>query len=255
MTSILRYVLLTLCLALVPSGALAQDGQIAVTAAYRERSTLPADAILDVELLDVSRADAPAIRIASQRFRMDRVPLRVSLSYDPAVIDDRMTYSIAARVISGQQVIFRTTSSYPVITRGAPVMVDILLIAMPEVRPDQASADGQRIAGITWALNEIGGRAFIGEDPPTIAFEEDGSFSLYAGCNRFRGMAAFSEGEMVFRKPLAGTKRACPEPRMRIERGVLEALDATVSYRRYGSSLALGNTAGRATMRFGQRLR
>lgn len=230
---------------------MANNGILSITAGYRERIALPPDAILEVELLDVSRADASSIRISSQQFRMDRVPLSVTLLYDTAVIDDRMSYSISARIMSGGRMLFRTTAAYPVITRESPKQVEIVLQAMRHDRQDTGT--DLRIAGVPWAVTEIGGRAFVANDPPMITFQEDGTFALFGGCNRFRGRAELVEGQMTFPHPMAGTKRACAEPRMKLERDVLEALNATVSFRRYGSSLALLNAAGRTTIGFQER--
>lgn len=251
MKNVLSSVLLLVILLSTSVQAMAENGTLEITAGYRERIAVPPDAILEVELLDVSRADAASVRISSQRFRMERVPLSVALHYDTAVIDDRMTYSVAARLLSRDKVLFRTTTVYPVITRGAPQKVDLVLQMMPG--DSEGAATGQRIAGVPWAMIEIGGRAFIGEDAPTIVFDEDGTFSLFGGCNRFRGKADLTEGRISFPNPLAGTKMACPDPRMRLETDVLEALAATVSYHRNGPSLAFMNAAGPTTIRFQER--
>ncbi|MEY8829243.1 YbaY family lipoprotein [Sedimentitalea sp. XS_ASV28] len=238
-------------LALTSGQSMAENGKISITAGYRERIALPSDAVLEVELLDVSRADAPSIRLSSQLFRMDRVPLSVDLHYDPSIIDDRMTYSVAASLLSKGRVIFRTTSAYPVITREAPTRVDVVLQMMPQENYEPVS--DQRIAGVPWALSELGGRAFVGDDNPTIVFDTDGTFSLFGGCNRFRGKADLGEGRLTFPQQFAGTKMVCPDPRMRLERDVLEALAATIRFHRNGRSLAFANESGLTTARFEER--
>lgn len=231
--------------------ALADDGTISLTATYRERIALPADAVIAFELLDVSRADAPSVRLSSQMFRIDRVPFTAALHFDTAMIDERMSYSVNARILSDGRVMFRTTSSYPVITRGAALEAELVLQLMPE--DPSPSDDAGRISGVAWAMIEIGGRAFIGEDPPTIAFDDDGSFSLYGGCNRFSGTAQIASGRIAFPQPIAGTLRACEEARMTLEADVLEAFGATAIYARRGPSLAFANPAGIAVIRFQER--
>src|SRR5512134_1896437 len=111
MRKALLSVLAVLVLSFSARQALAEMRSLPITASYRERIALPPDAILEVELLDVSRADAPSVRISSQSYQIDLVPFSVSLSYDDERIDSRMRYVVAARILSGEQVLFRTTSA------------------------------------------------------------------------------------------------------------------------------------------------
>lgn len=131
MKHILLAVLASIFLVFAPGKIMADSAEIEIAAAYRERIALPPDAILEVELLDVSRADAPSIRLSSQRFKMDRVPLSVTLHYDADIIDARMSYTISARILSGDTVLFRTTSAYPVLTRDFPAQAELVLHKMP----------------------------------------------------------------------------------------------------------------------------
>lgn len=231
--------------------AVAENGTLSITAGYRERIALPPGAVLEVELLDVSRADAPSVRISSQRFSMNRSPLSVILHYDTEVIDQRMSYSVAARIMSGDRVLFRTTSSYPSITRGAPRRLELVLQKMAGER--ETAPISERLSGVPWASTEIGGRAVSVADPPMIVFEENGTFSLFAGCNRFRGKASVSSHSLVFPEALAGTRRACARGIANLERSVLEALTATAAFQRLGSSLNFLDATGLVTMRFKQR--
>ncbi|NKW78397.1 hypothetical protein HGD90_03070, partial [Rhodobacteraceae bacterium R_SAG7] len=66
MKHILLAVLASIFLVFAPGKIMADSAEIEITAGYRERIALPPDAILEVELLDVSRADAPSIRLSSQ---------------------------------------------------------------------------------------------------------------------------------------------------------------------------------------------
>lgn len=88
---------------------------------YRQRIALPPSAVLTVQLLDVSRADAPATLLASQTLSAERqVPLAFELHYDPAQIDGRMSYALQARIEDGNQLRFINTERVAVLTRGAP---------------------------------------------------------------------------------------------------------------------------------------
>ena len=69
---------------------------------YLNRNMLPPDAVLDVQLGDVSRADAPSTLLSAQRYGIARVPFPFTLSYDGALIDLRMadlrmTYGVQAK--------------------------------------------------------------------------------------------------------------------------------------------------------------
>lgn len=70
------------------------------TVAYRERIALIPDALITVQIRDVSLQDAPSVAIASTEFRSEgrQVPIPFSLKYDPAKIEPRRTYSVFARI-------------------------------------------------------------------------------------------------------------------------------------------------------------
>lgn len=88
---------------------------------YLERSALPADAVLEVKLLDVSLADAPAKVLATRRISPGRqVPIDFTLLYDPRQIVPSNSYALQARVLQGSQLLFINTERYAVLTRGAP---------------------------------------------------------------------------------------------------------------------------------------
>lgn len=248
MRKALLSVLAVLVLGFSARQALAEMRSLPITASYRERIALPPDAILEVELLDVSRADAPSVRISSQSYQIDLVPFSVSLSYDDERIDSRMRYVVAARILSGEQVLFRTTSAYPVITRGSPEHADLVLERTSGSK--SVPVLEQRIAGVSWSATEIAGRALVADDPPTIAFQEDGSFSMYGGCNRFHGKAEVSNGQIAFVQPIAGTRKACPPNRMKLEQDILHVLEKTVAYQRVETNLAFINASGVVTARF-----
>ena len=94
---------------------------ISGSVAYRERITMPANAVITVQLLDVSQQDSRATVIAEQRIRPSRqVPIPFTLQYDRADVNRRGTYSVAATIEVEGDVVWRTTSAVPVITNGNP---------------------------------------------------------------------------------------------------------------------------------------
>ena len=227
---------------LLASTGIAETMHLETTVTYRERIALPPNAVLEVELLDTSRADATSVRLSLQRFRLTGVPRTVEIAYDADLIDKRFTYTVAAKIISEGRVLFRSTTATPVLTRGAPNSAELVLEMMPR-RTDGDEVD-QSIHGITWAVYEIAGRLLVAEDPPTLTLDRGGQFGLYGGCNRFSGSLDAGNGSFRMPENFAGTMMACPEERERLERDTLEALSAATGYVRNGPNLALTNEAG-----------
>jgi len=93
---------------------------------YLQRIALPDDAQVRVTLADVSKMDVAAEVIAEQTlYGPLQVPLPFRLEYDPARIDERMSYAVQARIESGGRLLFVTTEQHPVITRGNPTELEV----------------------------------------------------------------------------------------------------------------------------------
>lgn len=88
---------------------------------YRQRSALPPDAVLEVSLLDVSRADAQATVLAHQKVEpAGQVPIRFALAYEATQIKPNMSYAVQATIRQGNKLLFINTERFAVLTRGAP---------------------------------------------------------------------------------------------------------------------------------------
>ena len=96
---------------------------------YLVRSALPPDAILQVQLEDVSRADAAATTIAEDHIILGQhhVPLSFALKFNPSEIDPHHVYAIHARITVAGQLRFINDRTYRVLTQGHPSHVDIVL--------------------------------------------------------------------------------------------------------------------------------
>ena len=110
-----------------PGGGVA--ARVTGTVAYRERIALPSNAVIKVQLVDVSRADAPAVVIGEQIFEAGgkQVPFAFVISYDATKVDERMSYAVQARIEEDGQLRFINDQHYPVITRDAPTKVHLML--------------------------------------------------------------------------------------------------------------------------------
>lgn len=111
------------------SNAGGEPGTVTGTVTYRERIALTPEAVVEVQLLDVSIADASARLIAEQTIKpQHQVPIPFELTYDPAVIDERFTYAVRATIRERGRLMFTTDRSYRVLTRGSPNHVDLVLV-------------------------------------------------------------------------------------------------------------------------------
>lgn len=118
------------------------------TAAYLQRIAMPPDAVLTVQLQDISRADARATVLgeSSEAFGRRQVPLAYSIKVRRSAIDPRMRYAVRASISVDGEMQFATTRHYPVLTHGAPHQLDLVLQAVPEAGGPSAAAPSLRFA-------------------------------------------------------------------------------------------------------------
>ncbi len=128
--------LLILSVAVVAPVA-AQAPTVSGTVTYLPRIALPADAVINVQIQDVSRQGAPAEVIGEQVIQADgkQVPIPFSVEYDPAKIVESNTYSVRATIKQGDTLLWTSDTIIPVITKGAPtenVEIMVVQVAQPE---------------------------------------------------------------------------------------------------------------------------
>lgn len=136
---IARFLALALALATLAPGlgapALAQGpSSVTGTVTYRTRDLPPPTARVIVQLVDVSRADAPADVIAEQVIEPGGAapPYAFALPYDPAQIQGRGIYAVQAAIRDGDRLLFRSTRRVPVISGGSPTSgVEVLVEPAP----------------------------------------------------------------------------------------------------------------------------
>ena len=113
----------------VPAGGGASPTRVTGTVTYRERVALPPTAVIKLQLVDVSRADAPAIVLGEQVTHAAgrQVPFSFEIPFDPAKIAANYSYAVQARIEVDGKLRFISDRHYAVITRGAPTHVDMVL--------------------------------------------------------------------------------------------------------------------------------
>jgi putative lipoprotein len=122
---------------LVPAGGGEGAARVTGTVTYRERIALPQAAIVKVQLVDVSRADAPAVVLGEQTIeaRGRQPPIPFAIAYDPATIEASHVYAVQARIEDGGKLRFINDQRYAVITRGAPSEVEIVVKSIGGASP------------------------------------------------------------------------------------------------------------------------
>ena len=99
--------------------------------AKRYRNAVPPEAIVTVELRDVSVVDGPATILSSDVIELDgsQLPLPYELSFDPDDIDGRFTYTVFRRIEASGSLIYISDTAYPVITNGGPTeAVEVVVV-------------------------------------------------------------------------------------------------------------------------------
>ncbi|MES2250077.1 MAG: YbaY family lipoprotein [Pseudomonadota bacterium] len=126
-----------------PAQPAAAPLRVTGTVAYRERIALDPAAEVRVQLLDVSRMDAPSVVLAEQRIPANgkQPPFAFELSVDAARIDPRMRYAVAARITRGEQLLFINDTQYSVLTQGNGTTANLMLVRVttppPPPRPSR----------------------------------------------------------------------------------------------------------------------
>lgn len=130
-------------------------------ATYRERIAVPPGAQLEVLLLDVSRADAPSQTISGVTLSdIGQPPYPFKIAYRPDQIVSSHQYVVRARLMHDGRLLFTTDQAYPVLTRGHPNEVQLMLkrvgapptASTPGADRDEHGCIGS--AGYTWCAKE-----------------------------------------------------------------------------------------------------
>ena len=137
------------------------------TATYRERMALPAGAVFEATLEDVSRADAPSETIASQRLTAPgNPPIAFTIAYEPSKILDNHQYVVRAKILVDGKLLFTTDTATPVITRGSPTTVSLLMrrVGTGQTPPPKTAAD-RPLEGVRWKAVELAGKPTPAQAP------------------------------------------------------------------------------------------
>jgi putative lipoprotein len=231
-------VLATACAQLAPQA----PARVTGIAAYKERVALPPNAVLEVTLEDVSKADAAAEIVGRARIEQPGIPpFRFEIPYDPSRVDPRRRYTVRARIMADDRLLFITDRGYSVLGGGQR---EVTLTLRQVGGPSQAS--DEPLENTYWKLIWLGDAAVtVAErqrEPHIILHPASRRVSGSGGCNRITGSFEQAGDRLSFGK-MAGTLMACPAG-MDIERRFFDALGRTSRARISRQHLELLDAAG-----------
>jgi putative lipoprotein len=222
---------------------------------YRERVALPPDASVQVRLDDVSQPEGSPRRVAETTVATAgrQVPIAFELPYRAADIVASRRYVVRAKITAGDKTLFSTKTPYPVITRGAPTRLEILVQKTGRPGRPKPTPTSEGLTGVEWSLVALGTAPALtppqGQPAHLILDPAKRSLAGSTGCNRFAGSFALEEGSLHL-NPETMTMMACQDEAMRQEQAFVEALKATTGYRLADGGLELLDRDGRMLARF-----
>jgi putative lipoprotein len=226
-------------------GSCAQPSVVEGTINTQNQAELPAGAIVNVQLQDTSRADAPAIVLGEQVIQNpESFPVSFEIEYDPAQIDERHVYSMRVRIEVEGKLIFINTTQHLVITRGFPTELEVIV-------DDVAAGSPPTSVGLedtTWVLMSFGEPKFERSVLPNTEitaefFSTERTVKGSAGCNSYFGSYEVEGTQLSIPGPIAATEMACMEPEgiMDQEQEYLTIIENVETYEIEGTHLQINS--------------
>lgn len=125
--------------ALIKSPATASS--VSGTVTLPKLIALPPEAVVHVILSDVTSPDAPSAFAEQTITRPGQLPIPFDINYDSSRINPEHTYSVQACIRSDDQVCFVSTRAYPVITKGHPDKVKVILEPVESLQAQTTDSD------------------------------------------------------------------------------------------------------------------
>lgn len=227
--STLAAIALATALLTLPSYA---DGiSISGDASYRERIALPPTAELQVQLVDVSLADAPSKVIASTLVSPAcQVPIPFTLEFDAGAISDKATYALQARIENDGELLFITDTRHTLDPLAAAMPEHLALVSAAAAPPAEEPAVSEADAALfgDWKLVELDGKPTTEGVDSSLTISKDLSIGGGGGCNRFGGGITLEDKFDI--SNVFSTMMACEEPAMAQEQAFFAALEAATGY-------------------------
>ncbi|WP_192256357.1 YbaY family lipoprotein [Mesorhizobium silamurunense] len=229
----------------VPELTRAAEKTLAGEATYRERIALPPNAVLSVELADVSLADAPATIIGQRKIvPAGQVPIKFEIAFDPKAIKPGRTYALQARITVDDRLLFITDTRHQVDPLDGKPQTVVLKMVAPATEQDAGALYGQ-----SWLVEYIDGIGAIAEPQATFRISEAGKAGGKGPCNTYFATATV-EGHRIAIGDIGSTRMACAQGAMAEEKALFDALTKAASYRIDAGKLTIADKDGRDILRF-----
>ncbi|MGB3900833.1 MAG: YbaY family lipoprotein [Mesorhizobium sp.] len=213
---------------------------------YRERIALPPNAVISVQLADVSLADAPAAILGEQKIDpAGQVPVKFEIRFDPSVVQPNMSYALQARITVDDKLWFITDTRHSV----DPLTDEPQTVLVRKVDGQAQSGDGPAIYGKDWKVEQVDGIESLPERRATFRIAEDGAIGGKGFCNGYFASAKI-EAEKIEIGQAGATQMACAPELMAADTALFDAFARAASFRAEGKDLAIADKEGRDILRF-----
>ena len=229
----------------VPALATADETLVTGEVLYRERIALPPNAVLSVQLADVSLADAPAKILGEQKVDpAGQVPIKFAIPFDPTAVKTNMTYALQARISVDGKLWFINDERHALDPMTAGPQTILVKMVRQSSAPEEVALFDR-----DWVASDIDGAGVIDKAKPTLRIGADGKVSGRGGCNNFFGSAKVDGNKIEFGQ-MGSTQMACEQPAMDQEHKFHQALSRATAFRIDGGKLVLADKDGKDILRF-----
>jgi putative lipoprotein len=228
----------------------AGEAEVTGFVTYDEDVSLPADAAVDVWIIDVTPGIVAAAILAETTIEAGnaRPPIPFKLRYDPSRVFTDHDYAIKAVIRSAGETLFEMPNDFRVLTKGHPTRVEVW-VKKVEAAGGAAPAG---LAGTSWRVEDLGGEKVPADAEGTLDFPDAGRVAGRAFCNRFSGKVETSGSSIRF-GPLAVTKMACGQSANEREARFLQALHKAERYSLDGETLQVYFAGSERPLRLARR--
>lgn len=228
----------------------ASTGSVTGDVIYTVQTDLPDDALVTVQLHDVTAGAGDSTLVNQQQIATNGnpPPYAFGVPFPPAGIDQSHAYGLMAFIQDAAgHIIFRSDAVVPVLTQGnsmAGIEVPVMPVDRnPGVSTEQEQALASGLIGELWEVVSLNGDPPAADTTITAQFGEDGALSGSNGCNSYSATYAV-DGAAITIQPGASTAMACPEPAMTQATDYMAALAAATRYAIDGGMLTLADAGG-----------
>ncbi len=214
------------------------------TARFEGPIALPPNAVLDVSVADVSRADGLSPTLAHFAGPASGPqPLRFSLPVEQRRVQEKGSYSVRAEILVDGKALYVTDSAYLVLGHSGKTHADVLL------RPvdTRAQPAAPRIENVRWVLVALDGQPLPPQDPartPHFVLNSDGHrVTGSGGCNELIGTYTLNGQALQMLRGPRRELQVCATD-MERERAFMFALATTEQWAMQGPRLRLLDRLG-----------